>query len=466
MSTVSAKSVETHFDLIAKDYDQWKKKNSYYYDAIKAFVKGAVCPGSKVLEVGCATGEILASAKPSIGVGIDISSKMIEFARKKFPQYTFIYSAIENFQYQEKFDYIIMADLLDHVYDIQDIFESLYKFCHPTTRIIMTTINPWWEPVLLFMEKIKAKMPEGEHNFIEIRNLTKIIEFLDFSICYSCYLLLAPKHIPLVSFLANTIGVRIWGMNKLSLVQYMLLHPFPRNRNDLGFGCSVIIPCYNEAENIQEAVRRIPKMGKETEIIVVNDGSKDETANIVRKLKNDYSNLKLIEYSPNRGKGFAVKQGFNLATQEILIILDADMSVAPEELPRFFNLLNEGRCDFVNGTRMIYSMPKQAMRFLHLFGNKVFSLVMSFIIEQSLTDTLCGTKALYKKDYQRMMTGLDIWGDFDLLFGAAKLGNKIMEIPVHYRERKTGESKMKTIRHGFQLLRACFRGFKELTFSR
>ena len=466
MSTINAKAVETHFDLIAKDYDKWKKKNSYYYDAIKAFAKKVVCPGSKVLEVGCATGEILASAKPSIGVGIDISSKMIELARKKFPQYTFIHSAIENFQYPETFDYIIMVDLLDHVYDISDIFESLYKFCHPTTKIIITTINPWWGSLLSFMEKIKAKMPEGEHNFIDRRNLTKIIEFLDFSIFYSGYLLLVPKHIPLISFLANTIGVRTWGINKLSFVQYMLLRPALRNENDLGFGCSVIIPCYNEAENITEAIKRIPKMGRETEIIVVDDGSKDETANTVRKLKNDYPNLKLIEYSPNKGKGFAVKQGFDLATQEILIILDADMSVAPEELPRFFNLLNQARCNFVNGTRMIYPLQKQAMRFLHLFGNKVFSLIMSFFIEQSLTDTLCGTKALYKKDYQRMRMGLDRWGDFDLLFGAAKLGNKITEMPVHYRERKAGESKMKTIRHGFQLFRACFRGFKEFLLTR
>lgn len=466
MSAMKTRAVEDHFDLIAQDYDKWKKYNAYYYDSIKAFVKRAVCSGSKVLEVGCATGEILASVSPSIGFGIDISPKMIELAKKKFPQYTFIASAIENFQYQEKFDYIILVDLLDHVYDIVDVFESLYKFCHPRTKIVITTINPLWKPVLSFMEKIKAKMPEGQHNFIQLKELNRIIECLDFSVCYSGYILLIPKFIPLISFLANAIGVKIWGINKLSFVQCMLLCPAPRTRENIGLGCSVIIPCYNEAENIEEVIRRIPKMGKETEIIVVNDGSKDETADIVCKLKNDYLNLKLIDYSPNRGKGFAVKQGFDMATQEILMILDADMSVAPEELPRFFNLLNQGRCDFVNGTRMIYPRQKQAMRFLHFIGNKAFSYIMSFIMEQSLTDTLCGTKALYKKDYQRFKMGLDLWGDFDLLFGAAKLGNKIMELPVHYMERRAGESKMKTFRHGFYLLKACFRGFRELILTR
>lgn len=466
MSTISIKETETHFDLIAKDYDKWKKMNSYYYDSIKTFVKRIIPAESKVLEVGCATGEMLASTQPALGVGIDISVKMIELAKTKFPQYDFIHTSIEDLQYQEKFDYIIMVDLLDHVYDIVGLFESLHKFCHPATKIIITTINPWWGPALSFMERIKAKAPEGENNFIEKMILTKIIELAGFSIYYSGYMLLFPKYIPFLSSLANTIAVRIWGINKLSFVQCMLIRPTLKEKSSLGLGCSVIIPCYNEEGNIETAIRRIPKMGKETEIIVVDDGSKDETASIVRKLKNDYPNLKLIEYDCNKGKGFAVKQGFAAATQEVLIILDADMSVSPEELPRFFNLLNQGSCDFVNGTRMLYPMQKQAMRFLHMLGNKIFAFIMTFIMEQNLTDTLCGTKALYKKDYQRMKMDLDRWGDFDLLFGAVKLGSKILEMPVHYMERKSGESKMKAVRHTFHLVRACLRGFKELVLAR
>lgn len=465
-STISVESVRRHFDVIAKDYDKWKKKNAYYYNNIKALVRKVVRPDSKVLEIGCATGEILAETNPALGVGIDVSPEMIKLAKEKFPQYTFISSPVETFQYNEKFDCIIMVDLVDRVHDIIDIFESVYKFCHSRTKIILTTINPWWEPVLSFMEKIGAKMPEGPHNFIEKRNLLKLIEYLDFSISYSGYMLLFPKYLPLLSFLANTIGVKIWGINKFSFVQYMILHPLPKNEDDIGLGCSVVIPCYNEAQNIKDAIKRVPKMGKATEIIVVNDGSKDGTANIVQKLKKDYSNLKLIDYSPNKGKGFAVKQAFDQATQEILMILDADMSVPPEELPRFFALLNKGICDFVNGTRMLYPVQNQAMRFLNLIGNKIFALIMTFIVGQHLTDTLCGTKALYKKDYQNISMGLDKWGDFDLLFGAAKLGNKIMEMPVHYMRRKAGESKMKSFRHGLHLLRACFRGFKELILTR
>lgn len=465
MTSINKESVRKHFDCIAKDYDKWKRKNRYYYQNIKLLIKKFVSCGSAVLEIGCATGEVLASTKPAVGVGIDISPEMIRRAKEKFPQHSFVCSAIEDFQSREKFDYIIMADLVDHVYDIIDVFEALDKFCHPRTKIILTTINPWWQPLLTLMEKVGAKMPEGPHNFIEKRNLIKIIDLLDFSLDYSGYALLLPKFFPILSFLANTLGVKIWGFNKFSFVQYLVLRPLLKNNNDLGLGCSVVIPCYNEAGNIAEAVRRLPKMGKETEIIVVNDGSKDETASIALGLKAQYPNLKLIDYKVNKGKGYAVQQGFAAASQEILMVLDADMSVPPEELPRFFGLLNKGLCDFVNGTRMVYPMEKQAMRYLNLFGNKIFALIMTFITAQHLTDTLCGTKALYKKDYQHIKVGFDKWGDFDLLFGAVKLGSRIMEMPVHYMSRAAGESKMKAFRHGLHLLRVVLIGLRRFVFK-
>jgi len=454
--------VQNHFDVIAKDYDHWKNKNKYYYENIKTFINRLVRPGSRVLEVGCATGEVLAATKPKLGVGIDISREMVKLAREKFPEYTFINTSIENFETTEKFDYVIMVDVIDHAYDIMDVFQSIHKISHPQTKIILTTINPWWEPILTLMEKVGAKMPEGPHNFIEAKNIFRVLESLDFSVSYWGYLLLFPKHIPLLSFLANTVGVRVWGLNKFSAVQYMVLQPLSENTTNLNLGCSVVIPCYNEEGSIQEAIRRIPKMGRHTEIVVVNDGSQDQTVLKAKELQKEYPNLKVVDYSPNRGKGYAVQRGFEAASQEVLMILDADLSVPPEELPRFFNPLNKGSCQFVNGTRMVYPMERDAMRFFNLLGNKIFSLAMTFITHQNLTDTLCGTKAFYRKDYQYIPMGRDKWGDFDLLFGTAKLGNKIFEIPVHYKARRTGTSKMKRFQHGVHLLKASLRGFREL----
>lgn len=465
MPEISRKEkVKSHYDSIAQSYDQWKSKNSYYYQNIKSFVKSNVSPHKKVLEIGCGAGEILAATKPARGVGIDISAKMVAIASEKYPEFDFYESAVEDFRSDEKFDYIILVDIIDHVYDIMDVFDRIYKLCHPSTKIILTTINPWWDPVFKLAEKFEAKMPEGFHNFIEKRNIAKILELTNFSVSLSGYLLLFPKYIPVLSFLANTIGVRMWGINKLSVVPYMMLQPTPVNTTDLGFGCSVIIPCHNEEGSIQEAIKRVPHMGKGTEIIVVNDGSTDATADKVRELESEYPNLKLIDYSPNKGKGHAVQAGFDAATQEVLMILDADLSVIPEELPRFFEPLNKGLCRFTNGTRLVYPMESQAMRFLNNLGNKLFGLVMSFIMQQHLTDTLCGTKAFLKKDYKYFKMGKDSWGDFDLLFGAAKMGLKILEVPVHYKDRFAGESKMNTLRHGTHLLGAVYKGFKELVF--
>jgi hypothetical protein len=445
--------------------EAYQRNNTYYRRSLYALVKRIVRPGSRVLHIGCETGELLASLKPSVGMGIDSNPLMIEQAQKKIPSQTFIYSPLEEFSVQEKFDYIILIDVIDHAADIMDVLERVHACCHPATKILVTTINPWWEWLLTLIEKLGGKKSEGLHNFIEKRNLLYMLEYMDFSVSYSGFMLLFPAFFPLLSFLANTIAVRIWGINKLSFVQFMILRPLPKNETDLGLGCSVVIPCHNEAENIAEAVSRIPKMGTVTEIIVVNDGSKDNTAEVVRGLESKYTNLKFIDYSPNRGKGFAVREGFNAATQEVLMILDADMSVPPEELPRFFHLLNNGVCDFVNGTRMIYPMQKKAMRFFNLLGNKLFSLVMAFITNQHFTDTLCGTKALYKKDFQAMAIGFDRWGDFDLLFGAAKMKRKIVEMPIHYMERKAGQTKMKVFRHGLHLARNCLKGFKELVLT-
>jgi len=454
--------VEAFFDKLAPSYDQWKAKNDYYYNMMKSFLARMIPPGSRVLDIGCATGQILAAAQPNRGVGVDISGEMVKIASKKYPHYTFIHSSIEELQLDEKFDYIIMVDFIDQVYDVQRIFESLWRFCLPHTRIILTTVNPYWEPFLYLWERLGWKTPEVPHNFLDKGIITRLADMLDFTVSYSGFMLLMPVRIPLISYLANSVGVRIGGLNRLSFVQYMIIQPTVKNTTSLGLGCSVIIPCYNEQDNIEEAIKRIPLMGKKTEIVVVNDGSQDQTADKVRALQKDYPDLRLIDYKPNHGKGYAVRKGFEEATQEILMILDADFSTPPEELPRFFEPLNKGLCQFVNGTRMVYPMEKQAMRFFNLLGNKLFGYIMSFITQQKLTDTLCGTKAFYKFDLKRIKWALDKWGDFDILFGCAKAGCKFMEVPVHYKTRISGESKMKAFRHGFHLLRACFLGFREL----
>lgn len=227
--------------------------------------------------------------------------------------------------------------------------------------------------------------------------------------------------------------------------------------------CSVIIPCYNEELNIKECIERVPELGKQTEIIVVDDGSTDNTAKIVRDVCDiGDKSVNLISYTKNKGKGVATRIGFDHASGDILMILDADMTVPPEELVLFFNLLTKTKAEFANGTRMVYPLEGQAMKTLHIIGNKIFSKIFTWLLSQHITDTLCGTKALFKTDYNKIKMNNGSWPDFDLLFGGAELGLRIIEVPVHYKERLRGESKMRTFKHGLLLLKMCLWGFIRL----
>jgi glycosyltransferase involved in cell wall biosynthesis len=219
--------------------------------------------------------------------------------------------------------------------------------------------------------------------------------------------------------------------------------------------CSIIIPCYNEAENIAFCVKSIPNMGAFTEIIFVDDGSIDGTKAEIEKVMRTNTRIKLVTYSPNQGKAYAVRQGFAAAQGDILMILDADLAVPAEELPAFFTVLNQNKADFANGTRFVYPMESGAMPYPNQLGNQVFGLILSVMLRQKITDTLCGTKALFKRDYLKMQMKLCPWGDFDLLFGAAGLGLRIMEIPVHYKRRIAGVSKMKPFKTGWKFSRVC-----------
>jgi glycosyltransferase involved in cell wall biosynthesis len=229
--------------------------------------------------------------------------------------------------------------------------------------------------------------------------------------------------------------------------------------------CSVVIPCYNEEGNIAECIRQVPTMGAWTEVIVVDDGSTDNTRQEVQKAMQTDSRVRLIVFDKNQGKAKAVQAGFEAARGDVLMILDADMAVTPEELPKFLRPLQNSSADFVNGTRLVYPMHGKAMKVTNFLGNKVFCYIASLILRQRVSDTLCGTKALFKRDFSRMpWGGKERWGDFDLLFGAARLKLRILEIPVHYQERRAGASKMHAIRDGLLFLKACWSGWRMLRF--
>jgi len=225
---------------------------------------------------------------------------------------------------------------------------------------------------------------------------------------------------------------------------------------------SIIIPCYNEEENIAECIKRTPKMPFETEIIIVDDGSKDKTAEIARKTKNpNVKKIRVISYSPNRGKGYAFRRGLKNAEGNVVIILDADMSSPPEEIPLVVNPIFKGEADFVNGSRLVYPMENGAMKWLHIPGNMIFALLLSLITGTYLTDSLCGFKAFKKDMLSADQLKENSWMDFELLIKAKRNKMRIMEVPIHYKARKAGDSKMRTFKHGYNMLMMLIKALRQ-----
>lgn len=461
-SILSKEDVAKHFDRIAEKFESYRKKNGYYYSQIVKFYQSIIPAGSRVLDIGCATGGFLGSLKPSYGVGIDLSQKMIEIARKKHPNLSFFVQDADKINLKEKFDYIVISNLLDFLPDIWLTFANLKKNCHNDTKIIITSLNPLWEPILKLGAFLHLRTPDIQRNFITNNDLINILDLLNYRITEKGYRLFMPKYIPLISAILNRVLPRLPVINNFCALQYVVADNNRSIAQAQNLSCSIIIPCHNEEDNIDSCVKRIPQIGKFTEIVIIDDGSTDNTAKRVRKIMETDKRVKLISYLPNKGKGYAVRMGFDNSLGDVLIILDADMAVEPEVLDRFFSPIAEGKADFVNGTRMVYPMDKDAMRILNFFGNKVFGILLSLIMGQRNTDTLCGTKAFLRRDYRNMRMGKCPWGDFDLLFEASRLKLKMVEMPILYKSRTAGKSKMKAFKHGIQLLKMCWRGLNEI----
>ncbi len=460
-----------YFDSVAAERDRWKKRGAYYHRELERYLSFLVPPGSSVLEIGCGTGGLLAALKPARGLGIDISPRMVEIARGKFPDLQFEVGDLENIQIKEKFDYVILAETIGHVDDIQLAFRELHKVCRPETRVIIVYYNYLWEPVLKFAEAAGLRMKHLLQHWLPIEDISNLLVLNDFEVIKKGHRFLLPVHIPLISAFLNRFLVTMPFFWRLSLNKVIVARPVGTRRSPENVTCSVIVPCRNERGNIEDAVLRMPEMGKHTEIIFVEGHSRDGTLEECKRVRERYprKDIKVL-VQDGKGKGDAVRKGFSHAGNDVLMILDADLTVPPEDLPKFFNAIVSGKGEFINGSRLVYQMEKEAMRFLNLIGNKFFSRAFTYLLEQRIRDTLCGTKVLWREDYMKILEGreyfgdFDPFGDFDLLFGAAKLNLKIVEIPVRYRERAYGTTQISRFMHGILLLKMTLFALKKIKF--
>jgi SAM-dependent methyltransferase len=451
-----------HFDGLAESWESYRGRNAYYHHAEHLLFETYVRPGAAVLELGCATGDLLASVQPAYGVGIDLSSGMVEKARRKHPHLKFLEADAVFFDTDERFDYILVNNLLEYVENIQGLFRTCRRLLKPRGRLLISSLNPLWSPVVRLGARLGLCTPEfTDRNFVTGKDTANLLRLNGFDVVKMARRTLLPKKIPLLSSAVNLAAAQLPLVSRLCMTELVVARPAGLAAE---YSVSVIIPCYNEADNIEECIRRVPRMGCSTEVIVVDDGSKDGTAERVRPEVNPAVEVRCISYQPNRGKLNAVRTGFEAARGDLLMILDADMTVPPEDLPYFYFPLSEGRADFVNGTRLIYPLANGSMKFQNFLGNKLFGLLMSWVTDLQLSDTLCGTKAFFREDYQRFLIGCDPWGDFDWLFGAAQSTSRVLEVPIHYEERRAGQSKMKALKHAWVLLKACWSAFWRIKY--
>ena len=462
--------LRAHRDQLAEQRKYWLQKAHYYYNDQYRYFQFLVPEGSSVLVIGCDLGDLLSAIKPCYGVGIDLSPRMITLARERHPEMTFYCMDAENFLIDKKFDVIILTDTaIGQLNDIQLVLEKMQSCCHDRTKIIINYFNYLWSPILKAAERFGLKMPQSAQNWLTPGDITNLLYLAGYDIIKAERRMLIPRSIPILSSILNKFIATLPGIRLLCLSIYLVAKPTHSVCHQKEFSTSVVIPCLNEKGHIEDAISRLPEFGSAQEIIFIDGHSTDGTQEEIQRIiqANPQKNIRFM-VQDGKGKGDAVRKAFKSAVGDILMILDADLTVPPEDLPKFYRALVDGKGDFINGCRLIYTMEDHAMRSLNVLGNKFFASAFSWLLNQRIKDTLCGTKVLFKKDYDRIVAGrsyfgnFDPFGDFDLIFGASKLNLKIVELPIKYRERSYGHTNISRFRHGWLLLKMTIFAFFKL----
>ena len=447
-------------------------RHRYYGAELERLVKSLVPPGSRVLEVGTSSGAILEAVGGPNSVGLNAAPQMVALLQKRHPTLDLRVADVERDALPEgPFDAIVLSDAIGMLDDIQRALERLKPLLAPAGRIFVTYYNFVWEPLLKLAERVGLKTHWPDQNWLSMRDIENLLHLAGYEVFRRGTDILMPAHVPGVSLLMNRVASQLPVVRDLALVDYFVARAAAEPEPARLPSVSVICPCRNEKGNIREAVLRTPLMGSATELIFVDGNSSDGTVEEIEAIINEYRgplSLRLVLQGAGKGKGDAVRKGFDAAKNDVLMILDSDLTVPPEDLPKFYRALVTGKGDFINGVRLVYPMEGEAMRFLNLLGNKFFSGALSWLLEQPIKDSLCGTKVLYKSAYdeiarQRSFFGdFDPFGDFDLLFGAARLNLRIIDVPVRYRARTYGETKIDRFAHGWLLAKMTAFGFKKL----
>lgn len=455
-------AADDHLKVLKSFYDQASRLTTWagkqYRRILARYYKKMIPQDSSVLEVGCGDGELLAQLQLQDVVGVDLSARQLEIAKKQVPYGVFHLQAGEHLDLNRQFDYIILSETINQASDVQKLFEQLHKVAHSRTRLLINFYHTAWRPLLSLATFLRFKAKQPPCNWLSSDDVKNLLRLSGWDLIKQQKRILLPIKLFGIDWFVNRYLAPL--LPWLCLTTFHIARPLSEAQVTRP-SISVIIPARNEAGNIHSAIRRMPRMGSHTEIIFIEGHSKDNTWTEIQRiaqLEGKQWDIVTLQQT-GKGKGNAVREAFEIAKGDILIILDADLTVPPEELTKFYEVLASNKAEFCNGVRLVYPMEKQAMRFLNLCANKFFGAAFTWALDQSIKDTLCGTKALFKKDYQRIAANrryfgnFDPFGDFDLLFGADHMQLKIADIPIRYRDRTYGSTNISRWRHGVLLLR-------------
>lgn len=503
---------------------------STYHSEVNRLYRFLVPPGERVLELGCRDGALLASLMPSTGVGVDVSEDAIHRAQETHrdrSELTFRVGNVDSMDFTGlgAFDYIIIPDVVVFLRDVQAVLSRLRPLCAEHARLILNSQSNVWRPMLSLATALGLRRPVRDINWLSTADLRNLLYLAGFEVVQMEGRILLPLPIPGLNWLSNRLLAKLPGFRWACMTWCLIARPIPgvvplqpswgsssseprmtrlrpagyaaaraneRERGELAsigvhsrFDClsrgvepgpsvSVLIPTRNEKGNIEDAFRRTPCLGIWTELVFVDghssDGTQDEIRRCMEKYRAEWPRVKLVDQT-GKGKGQAVRQGFDECEGEVLMILDSDLTMPPEELPKYYDALVSGRGDFINGCRLVYPQEDKAMRFLNMIANGFFARAFTWLLGQSVKDTLCGTKVLWRRDYLKIKAhrgyfgDFDPFGDFDLLFGAAKLNRRIVDVPIRYRARTYGDIKIDRWRDGMLLLRMCFIAFRRFKLA-
>lgn len=475
-STMSERkrAILEHAEGVAETREKWRARNKAYYDDDVAYMRFLIPEGARILDLGCGTGTPLADLNPSRGVGIDFSEAMVAEARRRYPHLEFYVADVEDLTELEHliggpFDYIVMSDTLGFLDDCQTTLEKLHVFCDHETRIVVAYYSQLWEPVLRFGEIVGLKMPQPEVNFLSAKDIQNILHLSGFEPIKVEWRQLVPRR---WLGLGTTIN-RYLGtcplIRKLCLRHYVVARSL-QAENPSAPSATVVIPCRNEKGNIESVVSRLPRFCNDMEVIYIEGNSWDGTFEECERVRDAYADKWDIKVCKQQGNGIrdALHTGFSRARGDIVITLDADLTVPPEDTPKFYNAVAQGKGEFVHGTRLIYPMEAGAMRLLNYWGNCFFAAFFSYLLNQRITDTLCGTKAFTRSRLQRVLRdqeyfkAVDPYGGFEVTLCAAKCNLKILEIPIRYADRTYGAPQINRFRDGWKLLRTALSAWRKM----